>query len=94
MIRTNLTVSLDEDVTSGETSVLNMRTTDAGNIVVECTIPKVAVKLEDLEEAVKELRSFFTDRKHIDIVANSSQVIDNSQFSFEYIADDQNIETQ
>jgi len=94
MIRTNLTVSLDEDVTSGETSVLNMRTTDTGNIIVECAIPKVAVKLEDLEEAVKELRGFFTDRKHIDIVANSSQVIDNSQFSFEYITDEQNIETQ
>lgn len=84
MIRTNLIVSIDEDVVSGDTSVLTLKTTDTGNIVMECSVPKVAIKLEDLEEAVKSLRSFFIDEKHIDIVANSSQVVDNNQLNFEY----------
>ena len=66
MIRTNLMVSIDEDVVSGDTSVLNMKTTDAGNIIIECAVPKVAVKLADLEEAIKELRNFFITQKHID----------------------------
>ena len=78
MIRTNLIITLDEDVVSGDTSVISMKTTDAGNIIVECSIPKVAIKLEDLEEAVKELRSFFITQKHIEVVANSSQL------NFEY----------
>lgn len=84
MIRTNLLVSLDEDVVSGDTSVISMKTTDAGNIIVECTVSKVAIKLEDLEEAVKELRSFFITQKHIDVVANNSQVVDTAQLNFEY----------
>jgi len=84
MIRTNLTVSLDEDTTGGDTSVLNMRTTDAGNVVVECSVPKVAVKLEDLEEAIKELRNFVITQKHIDVVANSTHVLDSTQLNFEY----------
>lgn len=84
MIRTNLTVSLDEDTVSGDTSVVNFRTTDAGNIIVECLVPKVGIKLQDLEEAVKELRSFFITQKHIDIVANSAEVSDNTQLNFEY----------
>lgn len=84
MIRTNLLVSLDEDVVGGDTSVISMKTTDAGNIVIECAVPKVAIKLEDLEEAVKELRSFFITQKHIDVVANNSQVVDNAQLNFEY----------
>jgi hypothetical protein len=82
-MRTNLIVSLDEDVVSGETSVINMKTTDAGNIIIECVVPKVAIKLSDLEEAVKELRSFFIEKKHIEVVANSSQIIE-PQLSFEY----------
>lgn len=82
MIRTNLMVSIDEDVVSGETSVISMKTTDAGNIIVECLVPKVAVKLEDLEEAIKELRNFFITQKHID--AKATQVVDNNQLSFEY----------
>lgn len=86
-IKTNLIVSIDEDVTGGDTSIINFKTTDAGNIVTECAIPKVAIKLTDLEEAVKELRHFFTLRKHIDIVANSSQLSqDNNPIIFEYNA--------
>ena len=84
MIRTNLIITLDEDVVSGDTCVLSMKTTDAGNIVFECNIPKVSIKLEDLEQAVKELRNFFTTQKHIDIVANDSQVVDTNQLVFEY----------
>ena len=84
MIRTNLLVSLDEDVVPGDTSVISMKTTDAGNIVIECAVPKVAIKLEDLEEAVKELRSFFITQKHIDVVASNSQVVDTAQLNFEY----------
>lgn len=83
-IRTNLLVSLDEDTISGDTSVINFKTTDAGNIIVECSVPKVAIKLNDLEEAIKELRSFFITQKHIDVVVNSSQVVDNAQLNFEY----------
>ena len=86
MIRSNLIVSIDEDAVSGDTSVLNLKTTDAGNIVLECSVPKVAIKLEDLEEAVVHLRSFFIKEKHIDTVANSSQVVDNNQLTFEYNA--------
>jgi hypothetical protein len=77
-------VSIDEDVVSGDTSVLNMKTTDAGNIIIECAVPKVAVKLADLEEAIKELRNFFITQKHIDVVANSLEVVDTNQISFEY----------
>jgi prophage tail gpP-like protein len=84
MIRTNLIITLDEDVVSGDTSVISLKTTDSGNIIVECGIPKVALKLEDLEEAVKELRKFFITQKHIDVVANDSQVIDPNQLTFEY----------
>lgn len=86
MIRTNLIVSIDEDTVSGDTSVLNLKTTDAGNIILECSVPKVAIKLEDLEEAVKELRSFFITQKHIDVVANDSQLVDTNQLTFEYNA--------
>ena len=84
MIRTNLIVTLDEDVVSGDTSVISMKTTDAGNIIVECNVPKVAIKLEDLEDAIKELRSFFITQKHIDVVANSTHVADSTQLSFIY----------
>jgi hypothetical protein len=83
-IRTNLLVSLDEDTVSGDTSVINLKTTDAGNIVIECSVPKVAIKLNDLEDAVKELRSFFITQKHIDVVANSSHVADTTQLNFTY----------
>ena len=86
MIRTNLVVSLDEDTVSGDTSVVNFKTTDSGNIILECSVPKVALKLDDLEEAIKELRNFFITQKHIDVVANSSQVVDNNQLTFEYNA--------
>jgi hypothetical protein len=86
MIRTNLIVSIDEDTVSGDTSVLNLKTTDAGNIILECSVPKVAIKLEDLEEAVKELRSFFITQKHIDVVANSTHIADSTQLTFEYNA--------
>jgi hypothetical protein len=84
MIRTNLIVTLDEDVVSGDTSVISMKTTDAGNIIVECNVPKVAIKLEDLEDAIKELRAFFITQKHIDVVANSTHVADSTQLSFMY----------
>jgi len=85
MIRTNLTVSLDEDVVSGDTSVINLRTTDAGNIIVECSVPKVAIKLEDLEEAIKELRKFFITQKHIDVTAIKSETSQElAQLNFEY----------
>jgi hypothetical protein len=84
MIRTNLIITLDEDVVSGDTSVISMKTTDAGNIIIECSIPKVAIKLDDLEEAIKELRKFFITQKHIDVIANTSQVVDSTQLVFEY----------
>ena len=84
-IRTNLLVALDEDTIGGDTSVINFKTTDAGNIIIECSVPKVAIKLEDLEEAIKELRSFFITQKHIDIVATKPQTTDGlSQINFEY----------
>lgn len=78
MIRSNLIVTLDEDVVSGDTSVISMKTTDAGNIVIECTIPKVAIKLEDLEQAIQELRSFISTTKHIVTTATVQQM------NFEY----------
>jgi len=83
-IRTNLLVALDEDVVGGDTSVINFKTTDAGNIVIECSVPKVAIKLEDLEEAIKELRSFFITQKHIDVVSNTIHVDNSNQINFEY----------
>jgi hypothetical protein len=89
MIRTNLIVSIDEDTVSGDTSVLNLKTTDAGNIILECSVPKVAIKLEDLEEAIVHLRSFFIKEKHIDAVAkelSDTQVVDTNQLTFEYNA--------
>jgi hypothetical protein len=84
MIHANLIITLDEDTVSGDTSVVSLKTTDAGNIILESSIPKVALKLEDLEEAVKELRMFFIIKKHIDVVPNESQVVDPNQLSFEY----------
>ncbi len=84
MIHANLIITLDEDTVSGDTSVVSLKTTDAGNIILESSIPKVALKLEDLEEAVMELRSFFITQKHIDVVANELQVADSNQLSFEY----------
>lgn len=84
MIHANLIITLDEDTVSGDTSVVSFKTTDAGNIILESSIPKVALKLEDLEEAVKELRMFFIIKKHIDVVPNESQVVDPNQLSFEY----------
>jgi hypothetical protein len=87
-IKTNLIITLDEDVVSGDTSVIALKTTDAGNIVVECSIPKVAVKLEDLEETVRELRNFFTTQKHIDVVANSTHVADSTHLSVTYGEDE------
>jgi len=84
MIHANLIITLDEDTVSGETSLVSLKTTDAGNIILESSIPKVALKLEDLEEAVKELRMFFIIKKHIDVVPNESQVVDPNQLSFEY----------
>ena len=83
-IRTNLLVSLDEDTAGGDISVINLKTTDAGNIVIECSVPKVAIKLDDLEDAIKELRSFFITQKHIDVVANSVHVADSTQLNFAY----------
>jgi hypothetical protein len=84
MIHANLIITLDEDTVSGDTSVVSFKTTDAGNIILESSIPKVALKLEDLEEAVKELRMFFIIKKHIDVVPNESQVVDPNQLTFEY----------
>jgi hypothetical protein len=84
MIHANLIITLDEDTVSGDTSVVSFKTTDAGNIILESSIPKVALKLEDLEEAVKELRMFFIIKKHIDVVPNESQVADPNQLTFEY----------
>ncbi len=84
MIHANLIITLDEDTVSGDTSVVSFKTTDAGNIILESSIPKVALKLEDLEEAVKELRMFFIIKKHIDVVPNESQVADHNQLTFEY----------
>ncbi|MFO0202978.1 MAG: hypothetical protein ACK528_07595 [Alphaproteobacteria bacterium] len=87
-IKSNLIITLDEDVVSGDISVIALKTTDAGNIVVECNVPKVAVKLEDLEETVRELRNFFTTKKHIDVVANSTHVVDSTNLSFTYTEDE------
>jgi hypothetical protein len=84
MIHANLIITLDEDTVSGDTSVVSLKTTDAGNIILESSIPKVALKLEDLEEAVKELRMFFIIKKHIDVVPNEAQVVDSNQLTFEY----------
>ncbi len=55
---------------------------------MECSIPKVAIKLEDLEETVRELRNFFTTQKHIDVVANSTHVADSTHLSVTYGEDE------
>ncbi len=64
MIKTNLVVGLDEDTVSGESSVVLLKTTEAGNIIIESIVPKCAVSLEDLKKAVNELDFFILMRKN------------------------------
>lgn len=64
MIKTNLVVGLDEDTVSGESSVVLLKTTEAGNIIIESIVPKCAVSLEDLKKAVDELNLFIFMRNN------------------------------
>jgi hypothetical protein len=79
MIKTNLMVSLDEYAVAGDSSVISFKTTDnADSIVVETTTPKVSIKMEDLESAIKELRIFIMNKKHITVVPNETSLMFNS----------------
>lgn len=82
-IKTNLVVSLDENAVGGELAVIHFKTTDAGGIIIDCSTPKVSIKLEDLEEAIKELRLFVTDKKHINVVPNANTLV----FEYDNTAD-------
>lgn len=62
-IKKNLMVSINEDVVSGDSDAIIMKTTNKGNIVVEMSIPKVAVKLEDILEAAQVLEKFIINNK-------------------------------
>jgi len=73
MIKTNLVVGLDEDTVSGESSVVLLKTTEAGNIIIESVLPKCAVSLEDLRKAVDELNIFILMRNNA-IEANKKQL--------------------
>ena len=69
-ISKNLMVSIGEDAVAGDAAALVFKTTDNNNIVVEVSVAKFAVKLEDLEEAAKELKTFIANNKHIETTAS------------------------
>jgi hypothetical protein len=77
MINSNLIIGIDEDSEiAAEFSVLTLKTTEKGNIIVQLDVPKCAVKLEDLEKAVNELRLFVAQKSYI--AHKESSVSNNS----------------
>ena len=71
-ISKNLVVSIGEAVEiGGDPSALLLKTTDAGTVLVEVAVAKFAVKLEDIEEAMKALKEFIVINKHIETTSTT-----------------------
>lgn len=78
MISKNLIVSISEDALGGDSSAITFKTTDVGNIIIEASCPKVAVKLDDIGEAVFVIKEFLATQKEL------KDAIDQPTFNFEY----------
>ena len=83
MISTNLIVSVNEDAVGGDPSAVTLKTTITGNIIVEMACPKVAIKLEDLEEATQTLKHFISSRIETGPLVDTT-VENQPTFNFEY----------
>lgn len=78
MISKNLIVSISEDALGGDSSAITFKTTDVGNIIIEASCPKVAVKLDDIGEAVFVIKEFIETQKEI------KNTFEQPSFNFEY----------
>lgn len=83
MISKNLMVSIAEDSIGGDSDAVIIKTTKTGNIIVELACPKVAIKLEDLKEAVDNLTEFLEYRKE-EIVEAPAQTSSYPTFEYNY----------
>lgn len=63
MISKNLTVSIPEDNIGGDSDAVIIKTTKTGNVIIELAFPKIAIKLEDLKDAIDSLSKFIDTRK-------------------------------
>jgi hypothetical protein len=84
MINTNLIVSINEDAIGGDPSAINIKTTNLGNIIVEMSCPKVAIKIADLEDALLSIKEFLGNRK-IDVT--ETKETQQPSFEFQYESD-------
>ena len=82
MIKTNLIVSIAEDAVGGDTEAVTLKTTSLGNVIVEMHCPKIAIKLGDLNDAIKAIEEFISSRP---VVINTTANDDTQPtFQFEY----------
>ena len=80
MIKTNLIVGISEDAIGGDPDAVTLKTTSTGNIIIETIVPKVAIKLQDLQDAIAAVQEFIGERPIIiQTTAN-----DDSQPTFEF----------
>jgi len=85
MINSNLIIGIDEDSeVAAESSVLTLKTTEKGNIIVQLDVPKCAVKLDDLEKAITELRLFVAQKAYLVERENSAKKDSSGLFTIEY----------
>lgn len=89
MINTNLIVNISEDVVGGDPDAISLKTTTSGNVVIEMHCPKVAIKLKDLDDALKSIEQFLSKRPIV-VEANSINELQPT-FEFEYNPEQQQI---
>lgn len=80
MIKTNLIVSIAEDAVGGDTEAVTLKTTSLGNVIVEMHCPKIAIKLGDLNDAIKAIEDFISSRP----VVITTTANDDTQPTFEF----------
>lgn len=83
MIKTNLIVSIAEDSVGGDTEAVTLKTTSLGNVIVEMHCPKIAIKLGDLNDAIKAIEDFISSRPVV-ITATANDDVTQPTFQFEY----------
>lgn len=81
MIKTNLIISIAEDAIAGDSEAVTLKTTSVGNVIVEMHCPKVAIKLEDLKQALAAVEEFISKRP-ITMTALSEEEVPTFEFQY------------
>lgn len=75
MITKNLMVGISENVAGGDMDAVLLKTTRDGGLLLEVAVPKVAVSIRDMEDAIIVLKDFISARPTIDSPLQGASIV-------------------